>query len=291
MPSSPDGGALRPTTTVVHEDSDSSSEKSMVTVLSSISGVPAQGSTDDLDALETETLDQSIEGESFLYTPARSRDPSFPDPLSNSRDAWKKESTGSTGLGLGLSSYRITGREATPVSSVDFIPLRESTTDISSSSYVSAGLTDEVDSLLADRSGVVAPERKLGDQIPSVNQRVDDQDKLYESLHILDDVKKLKESRFFGSEYNERMNELKRSQLQLLVDMTQMNEDSFQEFYKVWETIGGKYDGSTEMLDINNSATFRDVTLKNEAIAEDVAKIRSCIAGIDLGPNIDKSMQ
>ena len=86
--------------------------------------------------------------------------------------------------------------------------------------------------------------QKLGDSIPSVSQRVDNQDKLYNSLNILDEVKQLKNMSFFDTKYNEKLSQLKKSQLDLLVDMTQMNENSFTEFYNIWDALNGAEDQS-----------------------------------------------
>ncbi len=144
---------------------------------------------------------------------------------------------------------------------------------------------------------------KIGDSIPSVSQKVDNQDKLYNSLNILEDVKKLKNMSFFDAKYNEKLNQLKKSQLDLLVDMSQLNENSFTEFYNVWNALDEedeKSDGSEEkkgdkkkndkyeqsvkslaMLDINNSKTFERFGEKSRVVTQDISKIEESITAID----------
>ncbi|VEU23699.1 DEKNAAC104864 [Brettanomyces naardenensis] len=146
----------------------------------------------------------------------------------------------------------------------------------------------------------LADEKRVGDEIPSVAQKVDNQDKLYESLNILDDVKKLKDMKFFDEEYNGKMNNLKRAQLGMLVDMVRMNENSLNEFYDLWNTLEEKKHNGQELkgesgkepekhtddqllahFDINESETFNRLGERNELVAADIDKIKESISSVD----------
>lgn len=175
-------------------------------------------------------------------------------------------------------------------------------TDSESSSATSYGANDASND--TENAALVKNAKpKIGDSIPSVSQKVDNQDKLYNSLNILEDVKKLKNMSFFDAKYNEKLNQLKKNQLDLLVDMSQLNENSFTEFYNVWNTLdeedeksegseekkgdkkkNDKYEQSVKslaMLDINNSKTFERFGEKSKVVTQDISKIEESITGID----------
>lgn len=273
----------------------------------------------DLDALDVESTDsdtaksfrpfQDYDGVAFTGASDEMRKRSYDSSRSN---IWKSTSPISSlefhpAISLRnrnrIHSKQDSGREtsSTPELVEGDSLITSSSTNTGSSSETFYGIGDSASN---SKSPLLKNmKQKLGDSIPSVSQRVDNQDKLYNSLNILDEVKQLKNMSFFDTKYNEKLSQLKKSQLDLVVDMTQMNENSFTEFYNIWDALNGAEDQSEsseqkktdkakntkheesirslEMLDINNSKTFEQFGEKSKVITDDIAKIEESIAEID----------
>ncbi|ODV87207.1 hypothetical protein CANARDRAFT_26629 [[Candida] arabinofermentans NRRL YB-2248] len=211
----------------------------------------------------------------------------------------------------------------TDSTSMDFLPTRSNNQTTQTSSF-NLNITP-TQSMAYDVEGEeeeenyndgYAKEPRIIDKIASTTQMVDYQDKLYESLNILQDVESIRNLKFFEENYTKNLNLLKKSQLELLLDLGKVNEHSFEEFYKAWntfdnnrpkETVNGRepefsnrnsstfsklhQTGTTTpmsngidsglTLDINSSKFFDDMVKRNDLIVEDLNKIKDDIATID----------
>lgn len=253
----------------------------------------SNGSNSDLDALDVDTINSHSEDSSKSSNSAK---PSL----------WKHASSPLSNLDITpLGSSRSTGTRfhdgyAGSIASsgtVDNVFQRQDSMDMTPSfdsiSLVSHGLSDtnDMDSLIAGKTKpdmAIKPDPKLGDVIPSVAQKSDNQTKLYRSLSLLEDMKELKEMKVFDDQYNEKMDKLKKAQLDMLGNMIQINQNTFTEFYNVWNTVEDtsnegeqKHKNSSEVFDINDSKMFDQLNEGSKTITKNIEGIRKYIEQID----------
>ncbi|QPG73012.1 hypothetical protein FOA43_000316 [Brettanomyces nanus] len=276
----------------------------------------SQGSNEsntDLDALDTDSTDE--------FHSIRDMEVYSDSPSGKDNDGDHSDSRIASG-----NNYIDHRRMVSPLTSLEFLPVGSSrnteSNEKNSSESVGEGITsedseDETDDIdTYDGEGDDAPgadhiplfgEKKIGDEMPSVSQKVDNQDRLYETLNILNDVRKLREMKFFDAKYNEKMIDLKKAQVGMMVDMIQMNENSFREFYEVWDALEDRgeeeereveeekeqkkhkfrkkksehQDKPLVHLDINESALFGQLGERNEVVSQDIDKIKDSVKQID----------
>lgn len=69
----------------------------------------------------------------------------------------------------------------------------------------------------------------------------------YKDLQIIDEVSKLQNLNFFSKSYVESLENLKIAQLGLLIDMVKLSENSFDEFYSIWNDFENKIKSETNI--------------------------------------------
>ncbi|KAG7877442.1 hypothetical protein KL938_004198 [Ogataea parapolymorpha] len=140
--------------------------------------------------------------------------------------------------------------------SIDYFPSR--------SNYEDTGVPDD--------DFTPTSETRLADKIASTGQLIDGQDAIYESLQRRRSIRKLN---FFDSAYLNNVEQLKMSQMGLLVRLARDNEQSFSEFQNVWT------DYENKEFDINESNFFNAMEEKNEAAEEQIDALKQQILNMD----------
>lgn len=98
---------------------------------------------------------------------------------------------------------------------------------------------------------------KTGDKLKTTWSLPIQNEKQYKDLQIIDEVSKLQNLNFFSQDYVENLENLKISQLGLLIDMVKLNENSFDEFYNIWDEFD---------LEKSNNITSNE-SIKNKIIS------------------------
>ena len=87
---------------------------------------------------------------------------------------------------------------------------------------------------------------KKGDKLKTSWAMPLQNERQYKDLQIIDEVAKLQNLDFFSENYVENLENLKISQLGLLIDMVKLTENSFDEFYNIWNEFETKIKSETE---------------------------------------------
>ncbi|KAG7813262.1 hypothetical protein KL921_000808 [Ogataea angusta] len=150
----------------------------------------------------------------------------------------------------------ISAPKQTGSTSIDYLPSR--------SNYEDTGVPDD--------DFTPASQPRLADKIASTGQLIDGQDAIYESLQRRRSIRKLN---FFDSVYLNNVEQLKMSQMGLLVRLARDNKQSFSEFRNVWT------DYENKEFDINESEFFNAMEEKNEAAEEQIDTLKQQILNMD----------
>lgn len=78
---------------------------------------------------------------------------------------------------------------------------------------------------------------KPGDKLKTSWSNAMQNERQYKDLQIINEVSKLQNLNFFSIDYTKNLEILKLSQLSLLQDMVKLSENSFDEFFKIWDNI------------------------------------------------------
>lgn len=122
--------------------------------------------------------------------------------------------------------------------------------------------------------------KKPGDKLKTMWSMPIQNERQYKDLQIITEVSKLQNLTFFSEGYVKNLEDLKISQLNLLIDMVKLTDDSFDEFYEIWnnfnpneneEGLEGKEGNSKEESDIKKERKIKeDLEVKKEgAIKEE----------------------
>ncbi|KAG7771241.1 hypothetical protein KL931_000939 [Ogataea haglerorum] len=140
--------------------------------------------------------------------------------------------------------------------SIDYLPSR--------SNYEDTGIPDD--------DFRPASQPRLADKIASTGQLIDGQDAIYESLQRRRSIRRLN---FFDNAYLNNVEQLKMSQMGLLVRLARDNKESFSEFRNVWT------DYENKEFDINESDFFNAMEEKNEVAEEQIDALKQQILSMD----------
>lgn len=78
---------------------------------------------------------------------------------------------------------------------------------------------------------------KPGDQLKTTWAMPMQNERQYKDLQIIDEVSKLQNLSFFSKDYVDNLENLKMSQLELLIDMVKLTDNSFNEFFTIWNNF------------------------------------------------------
>jgi hypothetical protein len=124
----------------------------------------------------------------------------------------------------------------------DFTNTNTNTNTNSYSNYKNADVDPEADLDDADNDSysfdfISTYKRKPGDKLKTTWADPMKNERQYKDLQIIDEVSKLQNLNFFSKSYVENLEKLKISQLGLLIDMVKLSENSFDEFYNIWNNF------------------------------------------------------
>lgn len=111
---------------------------------------------------------------------------------------------------------------------------------------------------------------KKGDKLKTSWAMPLQNERQYKDLQIIDEVAKLQNLDFFSQNYVENLENLKISQLGLLIDMVKLTENSFDEFYNIWNEFEAKMKSEigADQKDIT-TATGSSGTSANSQVKKD----------------------
>lgn len=104
---------------------------------------------------------------------------------------------------------------------------------------------------------------KIGDKLKTTWQNCKNDEIEYKESQIIDEVSKLQNLNFFSNKYIENLENLKISQLGLLIEMVKLTDNSFDEFYNIWNNFNEKFINDDSKGNDNSEKVDNDINSKN----------------------------
>lgn len=113
---------------------------------------------------------------------------------------------------------------------------------------------------------------KKGDKLKTSWAMPLQNERQYKDLQIIDEVAKLQNLDFFSESYVENLENLKISQLGLLIDMVKLTENSFDEFYNIWNEFESKikFENENDNLEIPPAKSSNGVSINSQPKKENI---------------------
>jgi hypothetical protein len=106
---------------------------------------------------------------------------------------------------------------------------------------------------------------KPGDKLKTTWSMPIENERQYKDLQIINEVSKLQNLNFFSESYVKNLEDLKISQLGLLIDMVKLTDNSFDEFYNIWN--GFNYNENENNTTINKHSADESTNISNSSLA------------------------
>lgn len=154
--------------------------------------------------------------------------------------------------GTGISAFPSVVQNRTKTSSSDYYGLDNKDT-MNEDEFGDVGQdNDDSDSYSFDYISNV--KLKPGDKLKTTWSMPMQNERQYKDLQIINEVSKLQNINFFSKDYVQSLENLKISQLGLLIDMVKLTENSFADFYTLWNN----FEAGDDTLSTSNSHVTSD---------------------------------
>lgn len=138
-----------------------------------------------------------------------------------------------------------------------------------------------------EREGEEIAIHKPIDRIPSMRPTIDNQDKLWTQIDVLDDVRQMEKDisqrgSFFDSDHTNCIEKLKNSQLKLLSQMRTLEQTMDDEDYQgVWHHESGDENEEGKKSDLLNGEHFQQVGDCIKALKDDLEEVKNNVKRAD----------